>query len=46
MTIATKVNPNHVCQNDLMAFIYFARVEKNDRGETLKVYDLDNQKEM
>jgi hypothetical protein len=46
MTITTKVKPHNVKQNDIMAFIYYARVERNDRGETLKVYDLDNDKEM
>jgi hypothetical protein len=46
MTTTTKVNSDNVQKNDIMAFIYYARVDRNDHGNTLKIYDLDNDKEM
>ena len=40
------INATNVKRDDLMAFIYYAKVDKNDSGHTLRVFDLDNNKDM
>jgi len=40
------INARNVKTNDLMAFIYYAKVDTNDYGHTLKVFDIDNEKDM
>lgn len=37
-----EINPNQVNSNDLMAFTYYAKVERNERGTKLHVKDVDN----